>query len=335
MIPKCGFRFLTAGILWLWISSPVLAADPILYAAVLSNKRYVVGSDNASTGLWVSIDLGKTWQCLSWPNVRASDVAVCPGDSAGTIYMAAGNGVLATRDNGSHWKILTGWEITEVQDIEIHPKNRSLVVIGTAYGVYLSEDKGSTWEDRSEGLETRFCSALQLDRESEDRMWVGTENGVYATMDRARHWKPAGLEVMAVRVLVQDPDDPRFLLAGTEDHGVYWSSDNGSTWNPCGGPMRHATVYDLRFDPRRSSTVYAGTHGKGVFRTFDCGKTWKRLTGMEGTVVHSLAVVDGEETLLFAGTVNEGVTCFSESRGKGRWTAAGLPNAQVWAMEVR
>jgi len=54
-----------------------------------------------------------------------------------------------------------------------------------------------------------------------------------------------------------DPNTPTTLYAGTEDYGLYKSSDGGNAWNAMTG-LANNDVLVLLVDPQNPSTVYAG-----------------------------------------------------------------------------
>jgi photosystem II stability/assembly factor-like uncharacterized protein len=237
-------------------------------------------------------------------------------------------------DGGMNWRITTDWRVTEVQDVELGIRDASWVAAGTAYGVFMSFDSGSSWKQSSKGLETTFCSALEMDASERQRVWLGTEKGIYYSDNRGENWKKASGFSGAVRTLNQDPENHRIILAGTEDHGILRSEDFGRSWLPSDQGVENLTVYDIDFHPKQPGLVFAGTHGKGVFMSFDNGKTWKKIKrGPDNSVVHSVAVWPGEQSLIvFAGTVNGGIFRWDEE--SEQWTEAGLGGAQVWELEI-
>jgi photosystem II stability/assembly factor-like uncharacterized protein len=66
------------------------------------------------------------------------------------------------------------------------------------------------------------------------------------------------------------------LYAGTWGHGVYRSSDRGSSWTRV-GPDRRRLVKALAVLPSSDRTVYAGTYSEGLLRSTDGGLTWTQL----------------------------------------------------------
>jgi photosystem II stability/assembly factor-like uncharacterized protein len=121
--------------------------------------------------------------------------------------------------------------------------------------------------------------------------------------------------------------------AGTEDDGLYRSTDGGVRWIRRGGRTDRATVYALAIDPGSPERIYAGTYGRGVLRSDDGGATWReRNAGLRNRDVHSLCVLPGVPAVLLAGTMNGGL--YRSLDGAENWTFAGHEDAQVWGLSV-
>src|SRR2546422_8898655 len=65
----------------------------------------------------------------------------------------------------------------------------------------------------------------------------------------ARTWTGIGPEGGDIRVLAIDPKAPESLYAGTEDGGIFKSTNGGDSWNPrtVALPPLHASVHALGF----------------------------------------------------------------------------------------
>ncbi|WP_411964419.1 WD40/YVTN/BNR-like repeat-containing protein [Haloferax sp. YSMS24] len=62
------------------------------------------------------------------------------------------------------------------------------------------------------------------------------------------------------------------VLAGTEDSGIFLSSDGGVTWTQSG--LADETVMAVAVAPSDPRRFYAGVRPSGVFRSDDGGETW-------------------------------------------------------------
>jgi photosystem II stability/assembly factor-like uncharacterized protein len=119
------------------------------------------------------------------------------------------------------------------------------------------------------------------------------------------------------------------LFAGTDDGGVFRSTDNGTHWTAVNDGLTNLDVHALTAS---GTNLFAGTRLGGIFRSTDHGTHWTAVNdGLPSTYVGSL-VVSG--TNLFAGTHGGGV--FSSTNNGTHWTAVndGLPWAYVNALAV-
>jgi hypothetical protein len=157
------------------------------------------------------------------------------------------------------------------------------------------------------------------------------------------------------------------IFAGTQDSGVYRSTDGGGSWIPArNGLFPNAQIQALAVS---GSYVYAGTFEEGVFRSIDTGNSWQAVntglppnpsvvnfavlgtkilintladgvflstdTGLSWTSLHwgwshpyvSSLLSDGRN--FFAGTDSEGVFLSSDSGRSWSAVSSGFPDAFV------
>jgi len=318
------------------LRTTLLAQSPTVYACVLSTKNYVVGAKNAPSGLFVSHDVGKTWQHIGWKNIRCFGFAMDPKAVGKIFYLASGNGVLRTLNAGKHWRILTDWHETEIQEVLVNPKTPRKMVIGTPYGVFRSEDGGRNWKPSNSGLTTidnQFVSALVMDRSNPDHLLLGSESGLFESLDGGKTWTSRGFTGIPVLDLRQDAFDVSTFYAGTEDHGVYRSTDKGRSWIRSRGKIAGETVYVVAVDPNRKGVLYAGTFASSVYKSPDGGKHWKKVDkGLQKKTIHGLAVYPKDSEIVFAGTAGSGI--YVSKDGGKHWNFSGLPGAEVWDIQI-
>jgi photosystem II stability/assembly factor-like uncharacterized protein len=304
-----------------------------IYMSILSSRKHRLGAlDNPTVGLFISTDGGATWHHRGWTGYIRTFYTEAGPD--GTIWSACGNGILRSTDNGSTWRITTGWEITEVLKVKVDPTQPAIVFGATAYGIVRSTDKGTTWQSKNSGLQSTFTADVLIDAAHSTRVFAATEEGVYVSTNRGDQWRLAGLKGSGIRVLAQDRLNSRLLYAGTEEDGVYISVNGGATWNSSVDGLHHRTVYAIAPDPTSSRTIYIGTHGGGVYKSTDGGTTWQQSSkGLINLDVHSLGVLPSNPSLVFAGTLNGGL--FRSTDGGLTWQFNSQEEAQVWGISIR
>ena len=300
-----------------------------VYASVLATKLFVVGAANPLTGVFFRHTGGDTlWNHTGAKNIRVFGVAFGPGSGGRVIYLAAGNGVHLSRDRGLTWKITTDWRITEVMCVVPDPADTSTVYCTTPYGVFKTADGCRTWQEMNNGLTALYTSSLVV---SGTRLYAVTQDGLFASVDGARLWTRMGLSVGGTRALALDPRDPSFMIAATEDYGLYVSHDGGNVWARSESGVDHMTFYTVAFDPVDPSVIYAGGYVTGVYRSADGANTWKRsCEGLTVQNVHAIAVDPFRHDRVYAATLWGGVFV-SEDAG-ATWKSAGLNGSQVWSI---
>jgi photosystem II stability/assembly factor-like uncharacterized protein len=151
--------------------------------------------------------------------------------------------------------------------------------------LYVSGDDGKSWKRLS--TIRPWTTVYQLVQDSDDGniLYAAAESGLYVSRDRGRAWtvlfagEGGSLPCYTVAI---DPWKNSTLYLGSRAHGIYKSTDRGSTWLPLTGSgdsvLATAEVYDLKVDRTRPDIVVAALWGVGIVRSTDAGSTWERLT---------------------------------------------------------
>jgi len=301
-----------------------------LYAAVISNRNYVVGRDNAGTGLFLVSEDGSQWKNLGFKNMRTFAVEVFPEYGEGLIYTANGNGVIMSRDHGKSWRVTTGWRITEVLEAAVIPSMPEVIYAGTAYGLWKSIDFGENWQR----LTNRFVAGLHIDYVDPNRVYVGEEEGMLISNDAGISFQRVKELHHAVRDIAQEERDPNRLYIGTEDHGVFVSNDRGRTWKQISGKFKAATVYAVHIDRRDPNRIFAATFASGVLRSTNRGERWTGFTtGLNSLPVHDVVVHPEEPSTVFAGTLGNGI--YRSLDDGETWRHLALDGTHVMELEIR
>jgi hypothetical protein len=175
-----------------------IAAWPAIVALAESPKRpglLYAGTDDGA--LQVSKDAGKTWS-----NVFGK----VPGVPAGTFVSE----VVPSRFD----------ENTVYATFDGHRQNE----FGTY--IYASSDAGQTWRSIAANLKEEVARTLTEDLKNPDVLYLGTETGLFVTVDRGKNWLRIKANLPTVRIdeITLHPRDNAMLLA---THGrAIWILDH-------------------------------------------------------------------------------------------------------------
>ena len=199
-----------------------------------------------------------------------------------------------------------------VSDIELHPKNSNVVLIGSAGGgVWKSQDGGV----RFTSIFDNYCQSIgvvSIDPSNPDNTyWVGTGetwtrnsvsmgDGIYKTTDGGKNWVNMGLEKTDRIASIQvHPNNSNILYVAalgalwgnSDDRGVYKTEDGGKTWNKILFVNNTTGCSELVMDPSNPEVLYAafwefrrtafsfssGGLNSALYKSTDGGKTWQKL----------------------------------------------------------
>ncbi|MGE4070287.1 MAG: WD40/YVTN/BNR-like repeat-containing protein [Lysobacterales bacterium] len=210
--------------------------------------------------LWRSDDRGQNWRVISGDLTgKTREAAECAGEVAQSDARACGFGVIytiapsphdaeevwvgtdsgllqRTRDGGQSWENLTPPTLPEwgiVSRIELSALDRNTVYLAVdrhrlnqfAPMIFRSHDGGQSWTEISAGLPPgEFSSVVRADPVQAGLLFVGTDRGVYTSVDDGAHWQPLSrqLPVAWVRDMRVVGDD---LAIATQGRGL-WILDN-------------------------------------------------------------------------------------------------------------
>ncbi|HMO13618.1 MAG TPA: hypothetical protein PKD64_04360 [Pirellulaceae bacterium] len=156
------------------------------------------------------------------------------------IYVGTDDGLIQiTEDGGATWRridLISGLpEFAFVNDIKACHHNADTVFVcfdHHKYGDYRpyfmkSTDRGTTWKMLVNGIpERHLCWRVIQDHEMADLLFLGTEFGVFATVDGGENWFKFshGMPTISVRDLeIQRREND--LVAATFGRGIYVMSD--------------------------------------------------------------------------------------------------------------
>jgi hypothetical protein len=172
-----------------------------------------------------------------------------------------------------------------------------------------SGDGGVTWSSVGPDFP---ALAFATDPSSPSTVYMGTgrvspffgsvSGGLYRSLDGGLRWhaRNRGIELStsgSILSVAVAPSTPSVLYAGSDEVGVFKSTDGAANWTPVTGGLG-LRVAALAVDPVESSRVYAGT-GTGVFVSDDGGSSWVDY-GPTGAGISQLALDSSDRNTLYA-----------------------------------
>lgn len=215
-------------------------------------------------------------------------------------------GILRRESAGDRWThVLEG---LDVFSLRFHPRDRNIVLAGTADGVWRSTDAGASFRRSTfPGDRVQVWSFL-FDAGEPGRLLAGCSPlGLCESRDDGASWKrlpdpalpdvfPMPFDVRVTR-LAERPGRAGHLYASLEVRGVMRSTDGGESWSDCSTDLMRLPVEEPRLasrvvtdhdaegmlDVHALATSAADPDGiligarTGLFRSGDEGKTWQDL----------------------------------------------------------
>jgi photosystem II stability/assembly factor-like uncharacterized protein len=305
--------------------SPPLAAEHRLYGCGQTSKGWVVGAKLKPSGLF--LHTGQDWERLGPLHPAVITLDYDPREPR-RIYLAAGNGCIRSEDGGRSWRIMTGWEMTELQDVSVDANQPDSVWIALPDGVAVSRDRGVTWSRTDLGVKRKYTQSIRVDRAHRGRVLAGSERGVLLTEDDGRSWRLAGVAQGMITHLEQSPHDPRQWIATTQEHGAYLSSDSGLSWKRLDG-VPAGTLYNASFDPTTKGRIAIAGWQTGVAVSEDGGRLWKdRSSGLPSRNIWR-AVFDPDHPGAIYASVHEEAVYLSPDAGLS-WNQAGIDGSIIF-----
>lgn len=150
--------------------------------------------------------------------------------------------IMRSRDRGHTWEPVTPDLHEDVHQVVTLPSEPNTVYANTADAVYVSEDRGSSWEHRDGGLPYSYGRAIAVHPDDGDCLLATVSRGPHANVDgrlyrsddRGRSWShvtagfPASTEQNIDTFQIEFTQDGRGWAAADRD--LFVSEDRGQTW---------------------------------------------------------------------------------------------------------
>ena len=255
----------------------------IMYATLWQFRRkpYAFNSGGPSCAIMKSIDGGKTWKKIqkgiSADTIGRAAIAISPSspDNIVAIVESKKTSLYISSDGGENWK-----EQSADDNVCARPFYFSCVVVDPidakrvyrpAFEFSYSEDGGYSWvrSQNEEGWLHSDMHALWINPKNTSQMYVGSDGGVYMTVDRGNNWLYLNNMPVAQLYHVQvDDQNPYNVYCGLQDNGSWKAPSQAaggiknSDWMNVGG----GDGFWVQPDGENNDIVYSEYQGGHITR---------------------------------------------------------------------
>jgi photosystem II stability/assembly factor-like uncharacterized protein len=269
----------------------VLMQDPV-------NRKIVYAG--TTEGLYKTMDDGVNWSRITGPDVIINDIYVNPKDPQHVLLATDRSGVLLSSDGGATFTASNeGFSQRQVAAILADAKHEGTIYAGILNdkgygGVFVTEDGGTTWQQRSNGLDGR--DVFTLAQADDGTLLAGTGHGIFRwsgsawTQDgnlvtyaqkttytvkkgkKTKHSTQIAQPGAPIDSRVNDINTASPVWYAATSDGVYRSENQGAAWT---GPVLKGDNY--RSVTAKGNEVLAANRRQLMIST-DGGDTWHEIT---------------------------------------------------------
>lgn len=284
-------------------------------------------------GFWMTTNGGKSWSLTTQRDLEINSIAVHP-EEPNRVFIATNNfGVMVSNDGGKNFtqtntNFTSRFTYSVTPDIS-QPNRLYATTQNTASSggfFFTSMDGGRSWT-QAKGLDINRVSPFDVlqDRVDPNRMFLGTNIGVFRSLDRGMSWtlivppkpkpvKKAPAKGRGKAAVAKVAPKPKAVTPTPPENA-----------GPQVVPALTEKVKVLAFTEDDKNGILAGTD-TGLYRTYDIDKGWEKLPFGEGLnenvfVIYSSPLVPGT---IWIGTATSSVVV-SRDDGKTWSKVEGFP----------
>ena len=297
-----------------------------------SDKSLTLFAGTRTNGVFRSTNTGKSWSAINEGLTNPHIYTLFFNQR--NIYAGTDSGAFRSMDNGDNWiAINSGFEIEKVFRIYSFTSSDKYLFAGSnGNGVFRSSDNGENWIAINSGITNMQVSCLLS---YEKYLFAGTYGGIFVSVDDGDSWQAINERLpnrlypntksmwLYVNTILMSGEK---LFIGTEEDGIYSSTNFGETWIPVNLDLNQVRVHSLIGNP---SNLITSTR-KGIFRSTDNGESWTKFDEtIERFSYASIALYD---SILYKGEY--GIHYTSDYGKKWFRINEGLKNTSVSELSV-
>jgi len=264
-----------------------IAVDPknsdVLYASMWQFRRspHSFSSGGKGSALYKSTDAGKTWKKIQ-KGIEEGElgrmcIAISPTENNKVFLVAESKNtaLYASNDGGENWE-----KTSATQNVTWRPFYFSLIVVDPTDSkrIYrpglefcFSDDGGESWKQASfeGGWVHSDHHALWINPNNNSHLILGTDGGVYQSLDRGVSWTMfKNLPVSQFYHVAYDMQTPYNVYGGLQDNGSWFAPTasvggiENKDWTNCGG----GDGFWVQPDRGDSNICYSESQGGDVIR---------------------------------------------------------------------
>jgi photosystem II stability/assembly factor-like uncharacterized protein len=272
-------------------------------------------------GLFRTGDSGATWVRTTGPEVIVNDVYVDPSNTNRILMATDRGGVLASNDGGySFQPSNNGFSARQITSYIGDATQPATIYVGVVNdkawgGVFVSDNGGLTWSQKSAGLNGQ--DVFSLGQASDGTVLAGTGHGIYRLQGEL--WNRVN-NVSLSEHESPEPAAEKKTVAPVKPAGTRHGKARGVAAKKAteAAPTRRFDA-NVNAIARAGDTLYAATSA-GMLRSVTAGESWKLIVGPE---MQDWSFVAAAKSWVLAATLRSAV--LSSDGGQGGWEPVTLP----------
>jgi photosystem II stability/assembly factor-like uncharacterized protein len=213
-----------------------------------------------SDGIWLSHDLGDSWELLAWHSYPTALISLLPH---GMMLGTKGGGVYWSQDSGKTWSEinsgLTDKNIFSLVFFDLTDPT-PVFLAGTGNGIYSLKPPAEAWV---------ACASPSLPAKSIAAFWGGDplyaaigagsySDGIYKSPDFGANWNVAQW-ILYPSCIIINQRNSNTVYAADSGEGVIITRDGGTTWDSLNEGLQNHAVLSLVQSSTDTDRLYAGT----------------------------------------------------------------------------